>query len=387
MSQIHQRKIDHIQLCHQGDVSLSGDAGLWNEITLVHQAMPELAMSSIDLHTDFLGHSLSIPCMMTGMTGGPKQAGDINRAMAQLCQKWGMAFGVGSQRVMTRDPDSIHTFQVRSVAPDVVLMANIGVNQLRDLGIDVVKQLVERIEANILAIHLNPAMELIQPGDDADRDFSKGYEVIARAVDAFNGQVIVKECGCGLSPHVVKRLSDVGVRAVDVSGVGGTSWVKLEALRAQQSLKDQAQPLSTSSDSTTNTLSSSHTQSSQYSTYLATQQQAQLGMLLQDWGIPTSAAVALAAPYPTQVIASGGIAHPLIACKALALGADVVGFARPILQAYLNDGMQGADEFIHSFVQGLKVIMALNAVSRPQELKQVPRVIGPRLNSWLTQLT
>jgi isopentenyl-diphosphate Delta-isomerase len=368
VSQIHQRKIDHIQLCHQGDVSLPGDAGLWNEINLLHNAMPELSMSEIDLTTSFLGHSLQIPCMMTGMTGGPAQAREINRAMAQLSQKWGMVFGVGSQRVMTKDADSLSTFQVRDVAPDVVLMANIGVNQLRDLGMTVVRDLVDRIEANILAIHLNPAMELIQPNADADSDFSRGYESIARAVDTFDGQVIVKECGCGLSPYVVDRLCKVGVLAVDVSGVGGTSWVKLEAIRAQQRLQEI-------DGLNENSLSA-----------LEYQQQAQLGLLLQDWGIPTSAAVALSAQYPTQIVASGGIANPLIATKAMVLGADIVGFARPILQAYLNHGTEGADLFIQQFVHGLKILTALTGSRTVEQLKTAKHVIGPKLQAWIEQL-
>ena len=348
LSDIYQRKRDHIQLSHDGPVGLEGDRGLWSEVTLVHNALPELAMSEVDLSAQLLGHPLKAPLMITGMTGGPPEAGEINRSLARVCASLGVAFGVGSQRVITKNPQSRESFEVKSVAPDLILLANIGVNQLRDLGVDRVLELVHSIDADGLAIHLNPAMELIQPGADADSDFRRGYESIARIADVLQGKVLVKECGCGLSPGVVQRLSTLGVGAVDVSGVGGTSWVKVEALRAEGA-------------------------------------EASLGHLLSDWGIPTAAAVALAAPHPIQVIASGGVYNPLIAVKALALGSDLVGCARPALQALLNEGEEGAHRFLSSFIDGMRVITALTGARRPIELRDRPKVLGPQLLSWLDQ--
>ena len=219
------RKDDHIELCYQGDVSLEGDRGLWSEVTLIHNALPELMMSDLDLKTSFMGATLDAPLMLTGMTGGTERAAVINRGLAQVCQTLNIPFGLGSQRIMTHIEDESsrvvrESFKVKRYAPKVFLVANIGINQLRDLGEDRVLALCEEVEADALAIHLNPAMELIQPGRDADSDFTRGYQTIEGVCKRFDN-LIIKECGCGLSERVVRRLSDVGVKHVDVSGVGG----------------------------------------------------------------------------------------------------------------------------------------------------------------------
>ena len=152
-----------------------------------------------------------------------------------MCERLGLAFGVGSQRLLTKHPDAADTFRLRTVAPNLVLFGNIGVNQARDLGPKQVLRLMELIEADYMAVHLNPAMELVQPGADSDSDFRAGYETIATLVDALDGRILVKECGCGIGPDEAARLESIGVRAIDVSGSGGTSWVKVEALRGEGS--------------------------------------------------------------------------------------------------------------------------------------------------------
>ncbi len=349
MSDIYQRKRDHLALCHDGEVEAGDHRGLFEEVWLVHDALPEVAMADVDLRTSLLDHELAAPLMVTGMTGGPEEAGAINRGISAVCQTLGLAFGVGSQRVITKAEASRDTFQVRDVAPDVVLFGNLGVNQVRDLGVEVAAELMRSIGADYLAIHLNPAMELVQPGADADSDFTRGYETVARAVDAFDGRVLVKECGSGLSPRVVGRLAAVGVRAVDVSGSGGTSWVKVEALRAEGATAD-------------------------------------LGHLFADWGIPTAAAVALAAGLGPQVVASGGVRDGLAAAKALALGADVAGCARPVLQAFNEGGAEGAQGFLETMVQAVRMATALTGCQRPAELRRAPRVLGPRLRAWIEQV-
>ncbi len=346
-SDIYQRKLDHLALCNDGDVEAGDHGGLFGEVKLVHDALPELAMSELDLSTTLLDHTLAAPLMVTGMTGGPPEAAAINRGVAKVCGALGIAFGVGSQRIATRDEEARASFEVRDVAPDVVLFANLGVAQVRDLGVDTARELMASIEADYLAIHLNPAMELVQPGADADRDFRGGYDVIARAVDALDGRVLVKECGTGLSPGVVGRLHAAGVRAVDVSGAGGTSWVKVEALRA-----DGAQRA--------------------------------LGMRFADWGIPTAAAVAMSAGVGPQIVASGGIGDGLMAAKALALGADVAGAARPVLRAFLADGEDGVRAFLEGALGELRAAMALTGCRRPRELRDTHKVLGARLRDWLS---
>lgn len=363
------RKEDHIDLCHRGDVTLSGDRGLWSDVHLVHDALPELKMSDLDLNATFMGHTLSAPLMLTGMTGGTERAAMINRHLAQVCQALQIPFGLGSMRIMTHSANRKNravvseSFKVKRFAPEVFLIANIGVNQLRDLGEDQVLGLCEEVEADAIAVHLNPAMELIQPGSEADSDFTRGYQVIESLCKRYE-RVIVKECGCGLSRRVVQRLAAVGVNYVDVSGVGGTSWVKLEAKRAEE---DRG-----------------------YS------REARLGMLLADWGIPTAAATLLAASTPVRVIASGGVTNALEATKALALGADLVGLARPALQAFLDGyeradrdpeaGQERAQDFLEEMIYGIRVITALTGARSPRQLRDLPHVLGPTLRAWADQL-
>ena len=362
------RKEDHIDLCYQGDVSLRGDRGLWSDVQLVHNALPELKMSDLDLNVNFMGRELSAPLMLTGMTGGTERAAMINRHLAQVCQTLKIPFGLGSQRIMTHSDRHeeaaavARSFKVKEFAPEVCLVANIGVNQLRDLGEDQVLKLYEEVQADGLAIHLNPAMELIQPGSEADSDFTLGYQVIGSLCKRLD-YVIVKECGCGLSQRVVQRLNSVGVKYVDVSGVGGTSWVKLEAMRAE---KERG-----------------------YS------REARLGMLLADWGIPTAAATILAASTPMKVISSGGITNALEATKALALGADLIGLARPVLQAFLDGyerggqdpdaGQRFAQDFLEEMIYGIRVITALTGARSPRQLRDLPHVLGPELSAWVEQ--
>jgi isopentenyl-diphosphate delta-isomerase len=324
MSDIYKRKLDHIELCTNGDVENGVHRGLFEEVHLLHDALPELAMDELDLQAKFLDHQLSAPLMITGMTGGPAEAGEINRGLAILCADMGIAFGVGSQRIVARAPESTDTFRVRAVAPNVVLVGNIGVMQAKALGAARVLELVMAIEADYLAVHLNPAMELVQPGTDADRDFRGGYDTIGHLVDALGGRVLVKECGTGLSPKVVRRLMGLGVRAVDVSGVGGTSWIKVEALRNEG-------------------------------------MHGRLGKTFAAWGLPTAAATAMArsvAPDAT-IVASGGIDNGLTAARALALGASVAGLARPVLQAWQREGAAGAYGFLSEVLAGLRMAMML----------------------------
>ncbi|MCB9522505.1 MAG: type 2 isopentenyl-diphosphate Delta-isomerase [Myxococcales bacterium] len=348
MSDIFQRKRDHIELAARGPVVGADHGGLFDEVTLVHQALPELAMGQIDLSARLLDSPLRAPLMVTGMTGGPPETQALNAGLARLCQDLGVAFGVGSQRIITKDAATAASFQVRQAAPDVVLLGNIGVMQARAMGPAGVAELMKVIGADYMAVHLNPAQELAQKGVDADRDFRGGVDAIARLVDALDGRVLVKECGTGLSTQAVARLHAVGVRAVDVSGSGGTSWVKVEALRADGPLRD-------------------------------------LGMLFQGWGIPTAAAVVGAAGLGPQVVASGGIDDPLKAAKALALGADVAGCARPVLQAWLADGEAGARRYLETMIHGLRMALALTGSPSVAALRRAPRVVGPRLRAWIDQ--
>jgi len=277
------------------------------------------------------------------MTGGTPEAERINQSLARVAEEQGIAFGLGSQRAMHRNPDLGYTFAVRAHAPTTVVLANLGLVQASAMATPEITHLIDSVGADALCLHLNPAQELIQPG--GDRDFRGGVETLGRLVRELRVPVIVKETGCGLSRRVGERLLAAGVRVADVSGAGGTSWVKVEALRADDSHRD-------------------------------------LGRVLADWGIPTAAALFALRGLGLELIASGGIRSGLDVAKAIALGARVAGVALPVFRAYRSGGIEAAARFIEQLVAGLRAAMILTGSPDLSALGRAQVVVGPRLREW-----
>jgi isopentenyl-diphosphate Delta-isomerase len=349
MASISQRKADHIEVAASGEADFLRRSTLLEQVHLVHQALPEMSLAEVDLGTELLGKRLAAPIVISGMTGGTDQARQINRDLARAAERAGVAFGVGSQRAMAEHAELEHTFQVRDVAPDVVLIGNLGVVQARAYGAARVADLVARLGADAMAIHLNPAMELIQDG--GDRDFRGGLDTIAELVKTLPVPVVVKETGCGLSPQVAEALAGVGVRVVDVSGAGGTSWVAVEARRAAEDSASQ-----------------------------------RLGNELWDWGIPTAVSVAACARQGLAVIATGGLRSGLDVARALALGATCGGLAAPVLRAHRQGGYEGALRFLDELVHSVRVVSLLCGCRRASDLSRAPRHLGAELGTWLHDL-
>jgi isopentenyl-diphosphate delta-isomerase len=343
VTELSERKLEHLSLCIGGDVE-GRRTTLLDEVHLLHDSLPELSLDEVDPSVELLGRTLQCPIVITGMTGGAAPAREINRALAGVAQKLGLGLGVGSQRAMLRDPELAATFDVRDVAPDALLLANLGAVQARDLDGEEVARLVARIGADALCIHLNPAQELVQ--DEGDRDFRGCLEGIERLVRELPVPVVVKETGCGLAPGVLARLRAAGVGCVDVSGAGGTTWTGVEALRGSP-------------------------------------RQRALGDELREWGIPTAASIVYARRAGLEAIASGGVRGAVDVARALALGASAAGLALPFLRAFAQGGAGAVADLGSRLAEGLRSAMLLVGARRVADLARVPRVLGPTLRAWL----
>jgi len=341
---IARRKADHLEVAASGRADFAKTT-LLEHVHLVHQALPELALAEIDLTTELAGKRLRAPLVITGMTGGTPEAAAVNRDLARAAQRAGVAFGVGSQRAMDEHPELAASYEVRDVAPDVVLFGNIGAVQALAMGPARVIELAKRIGADALAVHLNPGQELIQ--DHGDRDFRGVRDAIARLVEAAPFPVLVKETGCGLSVEAARVLAGAGVQTVDVAGAGGTSWVAVEAVRADEGSGAAA-----------------------------------LGNELRDWGVPTAVSVVACVRARLTVIASGGIRSGHDIARALALGARAGGMAAPMLRAQRAGGFDGVCAELDRVVASIRSICLLTGCARAADLAHAPRHLGAPLRAF-----
>ena len=334
---------DHLDLCTDGDVSFRRKTTLFETVELIHNALPELAVSDVDLSTEFAGKTLKAPLVIAAMTGGVDRADAINRDLASIAEELGIGFAFGSQRPLLSKGIK-EGYMVRDVAPSALVLGNIGVVQAAQSSSAALQDLVDQCGADALCVHLNPAMEVVQP--EGDDDFRGGLQTIERLVQDLSVPVIVKETGCGLSRNVGERIAALGVTHVDTSGAGGTSWVAVEAQRAEDSRQ-------------------------------------QLGDTFWDWGIPTAASVVQLNGLGLSICATGGVSNGLMVAKAIALGARVGGIARPFLQAYARGGIDGARAAAQRVINEIRIAMLLCGVRNVAELQQAPSIISPTLARWI----
>ena len=335
VSRISQRKLEHLRLSLEASVQSTRSAG-FERFAFTHQALPELDLDAIDTSTRFLGKPLKLPFLISSMTGGAHAAGDINRRLALVAQAMGVAFGVGSQRAGLTHKDLRPTYQVRGVAPDVLLFANLGAVQLNyGLRKDECLEAIEMIGADALVLHLNPLQEALQP--EGDHNFKGLVEKIGELCKTLTVPVIVKEVGCGISQDSAARLAAAGVAAIDVAGLGGTSFARVEAFRRERP------------------------------------EEVELALAFSEWGIPTTEALIEAhrAAPTLPLIASGGLKHGLDAAKAIALGADLTGFAHAVLAA-ASEGEEPVRRLLDGFAWQLRVAMFCAAAPSIAALKASP---------------
>ncbi len=316
----------------------------FKDIELVYNALPEIDKKKIDLSTKFLGKKFFAPVMVSGMTGGVKEATKVNKDIATACQELGLGMGVGSQRAMVEAPELTHTYYVRDVAPDIFLAGNIGVAQLQEYDSSQIQKAVNDIEADALAIHLNAAQEAVQK--EGDTNFSDALKQIQLTRKKIKQPVYIKEVGNGITFEVAKKLAGSGVKAIDVQGAGGTTWVGVEAFRGNE----------------------------------------EIGETFWDIGIPTTISVMeCRKAFKGPIIASGGIRSGLDAVKCLMLGADLVSMAYPVLKAQNAGGSVGVENFLVKFIEEMRVGMFLLGAKNIKELKKKKFVIKGKTLDWAKQ--
>jgi len=335
---IEQRKAEHLRLNLEEEVQFREVTTGLEQYRFQHQALPEIDPDAIDLSTTFLGKPLRYPFLISSVTGGFREAQRLNLNLARAAQACGIGMGVGSQRAAIDDWSLAETFQVRPVAPDILLMANLGAVQLNyGYTVDHCRLAVEMLQADALILHLNPLQEALQP--EGDRNFSgllSKIEVVCRVLEV---PVVVKEVGAGLSGKVVRQLANAGVAAVDVAGAGGTSWSRVEMYRAR------------------------------------TGRDRRVAAQFVDWGIPTAEAIQQArrAAPDLPLVASGGIYTGLEAAKAIALGADVAAMARPFLKSAAISA-EAVEEAAEELAQTLRITMFCIGAPDLTALKNTPHL-------------
>lgn len=333
------RKAEHLRINIEQDVRAKGVSSGFERYRFDHCALPEIALENVDLSVTHFGRALHAPFLISCMTGGTPEATGVNRTLARIAQEFGFAMGLGSGRVLLEDPSTIESFDVRSVAPDLLLFANLGAVQLnKGYGAAQCRHLIKLVQADGLILHLNPLQEALQP--EGDTDFSGLLGRIRELCSLLDVPVIVKEVGWGLSEHVVRELFRAGVAGVDVAGAGGTSWSEVERYRTRENWR------------------------------------VRVAAQFAGWGIPTAEAVrgARAVEQDGLVIASGGIRDGVDAAKAIALGADLVGIAGPFLRA-ASQGTEAARELAREVVEVLRIAMFSLGIRSIEELKQTDKLV------------
>ncbi len=315
------RKLRHIDACLTGPVEFVGRTTGFEWFDLPYNALTQTSLSAVDLSTRFLGVPLRAPVLIGAMTGGAELARTINRNLASAAQKLGIGMMLGSQRIMLDDTPTGNaaaaSFEVRDLAPDILLIGNIGLAQVSEAITDRVAAALARVGANALAVHVNPLQEAMQDGGDTD--FTGSLERLARLAADLEYPVMVKEVGHGIGAAAAERLRGLPLAAVDVAGAGGTSWARVEQVVRYGEVRYPA---------------------------------------VADWGVPTAQALMeVRRTLPDMpLVASGGVRSGMDAAKALALGADVVAMARPLLAPAIESSAAVVD-VLGGFVEELRVCL------------------------------
>ncbi|MCK4478304.1 type 2 isopentenyl-diphosphate Delta-isomerase [Candidatus Bathyarchaeota archaeon] len=348
--QTENRKADHIRISLEENVHARRIATGFESVCFVHRALPEIDRDRIRLTTRVFDHEFSAPIFVGAMTGGTKEAAKINTFIAEAVEELGLGMGVGSQRAAIEEAELESTYKiVRKKAPEAFLVANIGASQLvQGYGVEEAERAVEMIEADALAIHLNPLQEAIQPEGEAN--YVGVLQKIEEITKALQLPIIVKETGAGISAETAKKLEQAGVQGIDVSGAGGTSWAAVEYYRAKTAEDVFRQ---------------------------------RLGESFWDWGIPTVASlVEVSQSTKLTVMASGGVRTGIDVAKALALGASLASMSTPILRPATKSTSE-VKKVLNFVIEELRNTMFLVGAESLDEMKKAPLILLGETADWL----
>jgi isopentenyl-diphosphate delta-isomerase len=336
-SAIQQRKLEHVQIVLDKQAGYKNKTTGFELVDFEHNALPELDFDQIDTTVTFLGSKLQAPLMITGMTGGYGQAEQINGDLAAAADKEGVVFGLGSMRALFEEPSLAKTYGVRKRAPKAFLCGNIGGIQLKKMSTHTISTVLSDLQADALCVHLNPMHEASQK--EGDLDWRGVLSAIAKLCSELKLPVIAKEVGTGISASVALKLENAGVKAIDVSGAGGTSWAGgVEFYRGGSPTAE----------------------------------------LFWDWGIPTATALKqCSAAVKVPLVASGGIRNGLDAAKSIRLGATLAGAAAPFLKAQATGGEEGVRKEIRKWKRELATTMFGTGSKDLAQLRKAPLLNEP----------
>ncbi len=349
MSGIARRKADHIEISLKENVESESPSG-FEDIHLVHRSLPEIDLEDVSTETRLFGKHLSAPLLISAITGGTPKAAEINRVLARVAEEKQIGLCLGSQRIAIVKPETEYSFKVaREEAPSTLIMGNLGCPQLSmGWGIAEARRCVEMVEADALAVHMNPLQEAVQIGGDTKyRGVLEGLRALSLELEV---PLVLKETGAGVSWEVAVEIQEAGAQGLEVSGLGGTSWSAVEHHIAKQANLKRME---------------------------------YLGRSFWNWGIPTAVSLVEAAEKTSlTLISSGGVRSGVDIAKSLALGAFAGGMARPFLAKAL-EGEQALSEFVEDIIQEIRLAMFLTGCQRVEELRRVPVVILGRTAEWL----
>ncbi|MBU1120524.1 MAG: type 2 isopentenyl-diphosphate Delta-isomerase [archaeon] len=342
MGLTEERKNEHIEISLKENVQFKEKTNGFEDVELCYETLPEINKKEIELEKRFLGKKFNAPVMVTAITGGTKKAREINKDIALACEKTGIGMGLGSMRAMIEKKELSETYFVRDVAPEIFLAGNIGVMQLNEFSVKEIENALKEVKADAIAVHVNAAQEAFQ--EEGDTNFRGALEAINKFAGESNYPVIVKEVGHGINAKTARELEKTKVKAIDVEGSGGTSWIGIDSLRGNK----------------------------------------EIGETYWDFGIPTAASlIEVRKNFKREVIASGGIRNGMEIVKALVMGAELGGIALPVLEAQEKGGTEGVENYLNRIIEEIRTGMFLVGAKNLKELKGKKYIVKGNLRNWV----